>query len=106
MVLIYVSLPEQHIAEKLAETLLKERLANHINILPKIRCLMYNEKTGQVQHSGETILLIKTKALLYRNIEDKLNEMHLSVATKVFSVPITQISHDYYDQLVEGILKV
>jgi uncharacterized protein involved in tolerance to divalent cations len=67
---------------------------------------MYNKEVGEVQHSGETILLIKTKALLYRNIEEKLNEMHLAVATKIFSVPITQISHEYYDQLVDGIVKV
>ena len=106
MVLIYVSLPEQHIAEKVAESLLKERLANHINILPKIRCLLYNEEKQQVEHTGETILLIKTKALLYRAIEEKLNEMHLTVATKIFSMPITQISNGYYDQLVHGILKV
>lgn len=106
MVLIYVSLSEKHIAEQVAEFLLKERLANHINILPKISCMLFDEDSGEVKHSRETVLLIKTKALLYRTIEKKLEEMHLPSHPKIFSMPITQISEGYYALLTQGIQRV
>jgi uncharacterized protein involved in tolerance to divalent cations len=43
MVLIYVSLSEDSQASELAEQLLKERLANHINIIRNNECMMYSE---------------------------------------------------------------
>lgn len=106
MVLVYVSLSEQHTAEQVAELLLKERLANHINIIPKISCMMFEEASGEVKRTRETVLMIKTKALLYRTIEKKLEEMHLPGHPKIFSMPITQISEGYYELLTSGIQQV
>lgn len=70
MVLIYISLSVDSQASYVAELLLKERYANHINIIHKNECMLYEE--GKVNRSFETILLIKTKALLYKTIQERI----------------------------------
>ena len=104
MVLIYVSLPMDTQAAELAELLLKERLTNHVNIIHQIECMKYEE--GAVQKSSETILLIKTKALLYKKIQDRILELDLSPTPNIFSVPMTQIDGAYHDFLLQDVVKV
>lgn len=104
MVLIYVSLPEDSHAAEIAELLLKERLANHINIIHSIECMKYEE--GAIKKSSETILLIKAKALLYKQIQQRVLEIGLSPSPNIFSVPMTQIDGAYHDFLLQDVVKV
>ncbi|AHM62012.1 periplasmic divalent cation tolerance protein CutA [Flammeovirgaceae bacterium 311] len=104
MVLIYVSLQKDAQASDVAELLLKSRLANHINIIHNIECMVY--ENDQITRSSETILLIKTKALLYKQIEEKLLNLQLQPAPKIFSAPMTQIEADYHDYLLKDTIKV
>jgi uncharacterized protein involved in tolerance to divalent cations len=104
MVLIYVSLPEDSQATKVAELLLRERLTNHVNIIHSIECMKYEE--GAIKKSAETILLIKTKALLYKQIQQRILELELSPTPNIFSVPMTQLDGDYHDYLLKDVVKV
>ncbi|WP_224999494.1 divalent cation tolerance protein CutA [Cesiribacter sp. SM1] len=102
MVLIYVSLSEDSQASKLAEQLLMQRLANHINIIRNNECMMYS--AGKVQKSYQTILLIKTKATLYKLIEERIQALNISPTPRIFSVPMTQLDADYHSYLTNDIL--
>lgn len=108
MVLIYVSLPlslpEDSQATKVAELLLRERLTNHINIIHSIECMKYEE--GVIKKSAETILLIKAKALLYKQIQQRILDLGLSPRPNIFSVPMTQLDGDYHDYLLKDVIKV
>ena len=55
MVLIYICLSVESQASQVAELLLTERYANHINIIHNNECMMYED--GKVNRSSETILL-------------------------------------------------
>ncbi len=104
MVMMYVTVSDHNIALSIAETILRERLTNHVNIIKANHCKIWKE--DKIVESVETLLLIKTKAMLYSHIEKKINEMNLEDEPKVFSVPITQIDHDYFDFLTLNVLKV
>jgi uncharacterized protein involved in tolerance to divalent cations len=104
MVLIYVSLQKDGQASEVAELLLNNRLANHINIIHDVECMVYEE--GEIKKSSETILLIKTKALLYKQIEEKLQALQLVPAPKIFSAPMTQIESEYHNYLIQDVIKV
>ena len=104
MVMMYVTVSDHNIALSIAETILRERLTNHVNIIEANHCKIWKE--DKIVESVETLLLIKTKAMLYSHIEKKINEMNLEDEPKVFSVPITQIDHDYFDFLTLNVLKV
>jgi periplasmic divalent cation tolerance protein len=104
MIMMYVTVNEHSTAIAIAETILKERMANHVNIIAANHCKIWQD--GKIVDSTETLLLIKTKALLYKPIEDKIIEMHLGEKPAIFSVPITQIDDTYYHFLKDGILRV
>ena len=104
MVMMYVTVSDHDIALSIAETILKERLTNHVNIIEANHCKVWKE--GKIVDSVETLLLIKTKAMLYSHIEKKINDMHLNDVPKILSVPITQIDHDYFDFLKMDVMKV
>jgi uncharacterized protein involved in tolerance to divalent cations len=104
MVMMYVTVSDNNIALIIAETILKERLTNHVNIIKANHCKIW--KDDKIVDSVETLLLIKTKAMLYSHIERKINAMNLKDEPKIFSVPITQIDHDYFDFLKKDVMKV
>lgn len=104
MVMMYVTVNRHNTALEIAEAIMENRLSNHINIIASNHCKIW--KAGKVQDSIETLLLIKTKALLFRKIEKKIKELHLEEHPKIFSVPITQFDDDYYQFSQEGLEKV
>lgn len=104
MILMYVSVSLPHSVDAIAELILKERLANHVNIVKNSESMVW--KDGQIVRSDETILLIKTKALLYANIERAIKNLRLKEKPKMFSVPITQIDFPYHEFLIAEVMKV
>ena len=104
MVMMYVTVKKHDTAIAIAETILKDRMANHVNIIASNHCKIWQD--GKIVDSVETLLLIKTKALLYQTIEDKIIEMHLGEKPAIFSVPMTQIDDNYYHFLKAGVLRV
>ncbi len=104
MVLIYVSVSVDSKAAEVAELLLKERLTNHINIIHQNECIKYQE--GEIRKSAETILLIKAKALLYTQIQERILGLNLYPKPTIFSVPMTQIEGSYHDFLLADVIKV
>ncbi len=104
MILMYVSLNDSDRAKEIAIQLLEKRLANHVNIVPNNSSFLWID--NKVVITEEVVLLIKTKALLYADIERFINKDYEKFDPKMFSVPITQIDYTYYDFLKEGTLKV
>ena len=104
MVLIYVSLSVDSQASQVAELLINERLANHINIIHNNECMLYED--GKCNKTSETILLIKTKALLYKQIQQSIQKLELMPQPKIFSIPMTQLDEDYHNFLLKDVVKV
>ena len=104
MVMMYVTVSQHNTALTIADTIIEERLTNHVNVIAANHCKIWQD--GKVVDSIETLLLIKTKALLYGQIEKRIIQMNLTDVPKIFSVPITQIDADYYEFLKKDVVKV
>ncbi|MEL7005149.1 MAG: divalent cation tolerance protein CutA [Bacteroidota bacterium] len=102
MVLIYVITKDSAEARDIGRHLLEERLANSTNVIRSIETLRWNE--GEIINTSETILLIKTKAVLYSRIEKRIGELMESHDANIFSMPITQINANFRDKLIDGVL--
>lgn len=100
MVLIYVIAKDRAQARDLGQSLIQERLANSVNVIPGIETLRWSDE--EVINTLETILLIKTKALLYSRIETSIKNFMGSDSVNMFSMPITQINAPFRDLLIEG----
>jgi periplasmic divalent cation tolerance protein len=72
--LVYVTFRDAAEAERVAETLLAERLAVCVNILPA--CTSLYRWQGEIARGTETPALIKTAPILARRLTERLAALH------------------------------
>jgi len=84
--LVLTNLPDRAAAERIADSLIGEKLAACVNILAPCRSV-YRWK-GEVQHDEEHPLLIKTTAERYPALEQALRAAHPYELPEIIAVPI------------------
>lgn len=104
MILAYIISNSPEEAEEIAQDLLEKKLVFSVNILENIRSM---RRVGdKIVKLNRTIVLAKTKALLYNEIEQEVKRVQTSGTAIVFSIPITQLSHDLFENIQLNTLKV
>ncbi|NBC83547.1 MAG: divalent cation tolerance protein CutA [Bacteroidetes bacterium] len=96
MVLIYVVTKNNESAKSIAKTLIQNKLAYSINILKDVCSYRPDEHNEMIEYA-ETLLLVKTKALLYKKVEEAVNNVKGIDHPIIFSLPITQISQEMFN---------
>ncbi len=86
--LVLTNLPDRGAAEKLADTLVANRVAACVNILAPCRSV-YRWK-GAVQHDEEHPVLIKTTAGRYPELEKAILAAHPYELPEIIAVPVEQ----------------
>lgn len=93
--LVLTNLPDRATAEKLAETLIGQRVAACVNILAPCRSI-YRWKDG-VQNDEEHPMLIKTTAERYPALERAIRAAHPYELPEIVAVPIERGLPAYLD---------
>ena len=93
--LVLTNLPDRVAAEKLAEALIRKRVAACVNILAPCRSV-YRWK-GAVQHDEEHPVLIKTTQASYTALEAAIREDHPYELPEIVAVPIERGLPAYLD---------
>jgi periplasmic divalent cation tolerance protein len=91
--LVLSSCPDAASAQALSTALLSERLAACVNRMPGVKS-MYRWQ-NQVERDDEVLLLIKTRADLYPQLEAMIKDMHPYELPEIIAVPISQGSAEY-----------
>jgi periplasmic divalent cation tolerance protein len=91
--LVLTTCPDAETNERIAHTLVAERLAACVNILPVAKSV-YLWK-GKVESAAEQLLIIKSMARAYRTIQKRLLELHPYELPEVITVPVTGGLADY-----------
>jgi periplasmic divalent cation tolerance protein len=94
-IVVLCTCPDRGIAELIAETLVGERLAACVNILPEITSIYRWE--GRQQHDRELLLVIKTAETLYAELEGRIRALHPYQVVEVIALPIRKGAADYLD---------
>ena len=84
--LVLTNLPDRAVADRLADSLIAQRLAACVNILAPCRSV-YRWK-GAVQHDEEHPMLIKTTAERYPALEAAIRAMHPYELPEIIAVGI------------------
>jgi periplasmic divalent cation tolerance protein len=84
--LVLTNLPDRAAAERLAGTLIEQRVAACVNILAPCKSV-YRWK-GAVQHDDEHPLLVKTTAERYPALEAAIRAAHPYELPEIIAVPI------------------
>ncbi len=84
-------------AERIAETLVMERLAACVNVVGPITSIYHWE--GRVERGQELLLVIKTRAALFEQLEARVKSLHSYQNPEVIALPISAGAAAYLDWL-------
>ena len=97
--LIMTACPNQEVAVELAKTLVQERLAACVNIVPGIYSV-YRWQDA-IEETREVLLLIKSVAANYAALESLIHKLHPYQVPEVLAIPIDQAAPNYVAWLQE-----
>lgn len=100
-VVVMVTFPADGDAESFARTLVDERLAACVNVLPAMRSV-YRWK-GEIETASERQLLIKTKAANVAALEERVTALHPYDVPEFLVLPIEAGSAAYLAWLQESV---
>ncbi|ESQ51970.1 hypothetical protein EUTSA_v10017289mg [Eutrema salsugineum] len=96
-IVVYVTVPNREAGKKLANSIVQEKLAACVNIVPGIESVY--EWEGKVQSDSEELLIIKTRQSLLESLTEHVNANHEYDVPEVIALPITGGSDKYIEWL-------
>jgi periplasmic divalent cation tolerance protein len=90
--MVLTTCPDAASAERIARTLVEEKLAACVNMLPPMRSI-YRWK-GRVEDASEQLLVIKT-AQQFAVVRDRIRSLHPYELPEIITVPIADGLPDY-----------
>ena len=86
--LVLCTVPDRSVGERIAETVVKERLAACVNLIPGVTS--FYEWKGKVERDEELQLLIKTTADRYPVLERVITELHPYELPEIIAVSLSE----------------
>ncbi|CAA7037829.1 unnamed protein product [Microthlaspi erraticum] len=96
-IVVYVTVPNREAGKKLANSIVQEKLAACVNIVPGVESVY--EWEGKVQSDSEELLIIKTRQSLLESLTEHVNANHEYDVPEVIALPITGGSDKYLEWL-------
>jgi periplasmic divalent cation tolerance protein len=93
ILLLITTLPDKASAERIARTLVDERLAACVSVLPS--CTSIYRWQGAVETAAEVPLLIKTTKKAYAGLEQRLRECHSYELPEILAIPVVEGLNEY-----------
>lgn len=98
---VLVTLPSKEAAETLARTLVEERLAACVNLLPQIRSIYRWE--GEVEAGEEVLAFVKTTGPRFEALRRRVVELHPYDCPEVVALPIAEGHAPYLRWIAESV---
>jgi periplasmic divalent cation tolerance protein len=92
-IVLFVTVPNDETANRLAEALVGEGLAACVNRIPGVRSTYFWE--GRVCTDDELLLVIKTRGALFEPLRARVLELHPYTVPEIIALPIQAGHADY-----------
>ncbi len=92
-IVIFCTVPDTEVAEKIANHLVSSKLAACVNIVPQLTSIYFWK--NEVCKDPELLLIIKTKKSLYTQVENAIKSIHPYEVAEIIAVPIILGSQEY-----------
>lgn len=96
---VYCTCPDPA-AERIAETVVDERLAACVNLVPGLTSVYRWQ--GQIQRDAEVLLIIKTRSTVYPLLEARIRELHPYEVPEIIALPIQAGSAAYLNWIADN----
>jgi len=92
---VFVTAPDEAVAESLVRTLVDEKLAACGNIVPGLVSIYHWQ--GQVQRDAEVLIILKTAENNVARLTQRVPELHPYEVPEVVVLPVVDGHHAYLD---------
>ena len=93
--IVFTSVPDRAVAEKIALALIERKLAACVSILAG--CTSIYRWQGKIETAGEVPLMIKTRAAIYDEVESLVKSLHPYELPEILAVSVESGLPDYLD---------
>ncbi len=93
MIVVFSTVGSQEDAERIARTLVEERLAACVSIVPGLTSLYWGE--GKISRDPEVLLIIKTLEQAYERLEARLREIHPYQVPEIVALKAERVCEGY-----------
>lgn len=93
--IVFTSVPDRAVAEKIALALIERKLAACVSILAG--CTSIYRWQGKIETAGEVPLMIKTRAAIYDEVESLVKSLHPYELPEILAVSVEGGLPDYLD---------
>lgn len=99
--IVLITVPATEKGDEIANTLVQEKLAACVNILPSITSIYW--WGGVVQRDKEALLLVKTEASKLESLSEKIKEIHPYSVPEIVALPPDFVSEPYEKWIKESV---
>lgn len=101
MILIYITCESTEEAKSIGKHLMTKKLCACVNIFPEMQPMFFwPPKSGVIDESKEVVLLVKTIAEKYDEVEKEVVKIHSYETPCIFSIPVGKVNEKYFNWLV------
>ena len=98
---VFNTCPDKETAVRVANTVVQEKLAACVNIIPGITSIYPWE--GNIETGEEVLLFIKTRSALYPELENRLRELHPYELPEIINVSISSGLEAYLGWITDSV---
>jgi periplasmic divalent cation tolerance protein len=99
-VVVLVTMPDADTAARAGRTLVEERLAACVNVVPGLRSIY--EYGGKLCDDAEVLCLFKTRRALYPAFRDRMTALHPYEVPEIIALPLAEGNAPYLAWLAAG----
>ena len=92
-IVVLITAKDKAEAEKIAQGLISQKLAACCNIVASINSVYWWQ--GKVEDSPEALIIVKTQQKLFKELVQKVKELHSYTVPEIIALPIVEGSEDY-----------
>ena len=98
-IVVFITVPNLEVGEKIGNTLVEEKLAVCVNITSEIKSVYFWK--GKIEEDKEYLLIVKTRKDKFKSLEKRVKEIHPYEVPEIIAMPIVLGSKDYLSWIDE-----
>ncbi len=102
-VVVLMTASSREEAGRIAEMLIRERLAGCVQILPEIQSVYRWQ--GKVERESEVLLIAKTTSARFDELDRAVREIHSYETPEIVALPLTAVSGPYLEWLQAAVVR-
>ena len=96
-IIVFITAPNEKEAACISQTIVGERLAACVNIIPSVRSIYRWQ--GRVEDEQEVLLIVKTKRALFERLKERVTALHTYSVPEILALPLAGGSEAYLNWL-------